>query len=403
MSEQLTRIHEKRNRAWESAKSILDKADAEGRDLTAEESEAYQRTQDDMSALDSRAAQIIEAEKRDAEIAEYMREHELDPVGTRSAETPVMDEVRAFLRGERRDVAIAKDANFRDLLKSTDATGGATVPKTFYAQLVEHMVEVSGLLQGGPTMIETSSGESIDIPVTTAFSTASMVAESAAIPESDPAFAKRTLGAYKFAVLTQVSRELIDDSAFDLQGFLARQGGRGCGNALGAQLITGTGSNAPAGIATQATMGVTGGTGVTGGFTADNLIDLFYSVISPYRASASAAWLMRDMTLASVRKLKDTTGQYLWQPALTAGAPDLLLGKPVHTDPNVAPVGTGAKSVLFGDISAYFVRLAGGVRFERSDDFAFANDLVTFKTVVRGDGLLADQAGAVKCFVGGAS
>ena len=167
--------------------------------------------------------------------------------------------------------------------------------------------------------------------------------------------------------------------------------------------MTGTGSSQPAGIVTNATLGVTGGTTVSGAFTADNLIDLYHSVIAPYRRSPSCAWLMRDATLASLRKLKDTTNQYLWQPGLTLGAPDTLLGKPVYTDPNVAAVALSAKSVLFGDISRYFVRLAGGVRFERSDDYAFGNDLVSFRCLVRGDGLLVDQTGAVKYFQGGAS
>jgi len=72
---------------------------------------------------------------------------------------------------------------------------------------------------------------------------------------------------------------------------------------------------------------------------------------------------MRDATLANARKLKDTTGQYLWQPSLVVGAPDMFLGKPIVTDPNVAAVALSAKSVLFGDFSQFFVRLAGGVDF----------------------------------------
>ena len=82
------------------------------------------------------------------------------------------------------------------------------------------------------------------------------------------------------------------------------------------------------------------------------------------------------------------------------GQPDMLLGKPVATDPNVAAAGNSAKSVLFGDFSAFWVRLAGGVRFERSDDFAFSSDLVTFKVVARADGMTVDQTGAIKAFVG---
>ena len=79
------------------------------------------------------------------------------------------------------------------------------------------------------------------------------------------------------------------------------------------------------------------------------------------------------------------------------------LGKPVVIEPNIAATALSAKSVLFGDMSAYFVRLAGGVRFERSDEFAFQNDLVTFRAILRGDGILGDQTGAVKHFVGNAA
>ena len=116
---------------------------------------------------------------------------------------------------------------------------------------------------------------------------------------------------------------------------------------------------------------------------------------------------MRDTTAGTIRKIKDSSGgagvgNYLWQPGL-AGAPDTILGKPVVIEPNIAATAISAKSVVFGDLSAYFVRIAGGVRFERSDDFAFQNDLVTFRAILRGDGILADQSGAVKHYAGGAS
>jgi HK97 family phage major capsid protein len=130
---------------------------------------------------------------------------------------------------------------------------------------------------------------------------------------------------------------------------------------------------------------------------------LHYSVIAPYRASSACYWLMRDATVANARKLKDSTGQYLWQPSLQMGAPDMFLGKPVLTDPNVAAVALSAKSVLFGDFSQYFVRLAGGVRFERSDDYAFNTDLVTFRALLRADGSLVDLTGALKFFAGNAA
>jgi HK97 family phage major capsid protein len=278
------------------------------------------------------------------------------------------------------------------------------VPTSFFGQVWEHMIESSAILQAGATVINTASGENLEIPVTTAHSSGALISEAGTLTESDPAFAKRTLGAYKYGLSIQVSSELVADTGFDLLGYLARQAGRAVGNALGADLVTGNASSKPSGIVQTATTGVTGATtGASGTFTADELIDLYYSVIAPYRASTSCAWMMKDATLARVRKLKDSQNQYLWQPGLQVGAPDLLLGKTVYTDPNVAAVATSAKSVIFGDISAYHVRIAGGVRFERSDDFAFQSDLVTFRAIVRGDGILADQTGAVKVYVGASS
>ena len=168
----------------------------------------------------------------------------------------------------------------------------------------------------------------------------------------------------------------------------------------GTDLVVGNAVSKPSGVVQTATTGVTGTNGVVGAFTADNLIDLYYSVLSSYRQNAT--WMMRDATIAAVRKLKDTTNQYIWTPGL-AGSPDTIMGRPVVSDPNVAAVALSAKSVIFGDFGAYFVRIAGGIRFERSSDFAFNTDQITFKAVLRGDGILADQTGAIKVFVGNAA
>jgi HK97 family phage major capsid protein len=125
-------------------------------------------------------------------------------------------------------------------------------------------------------------------------------------------------------------------------------------------------------------------------------------VIAPYRNNPSAGWLMRDSSLAAVRLLKDGAGSYIFA-AGTAGQPDTILGKPVFTDPNVAATAVSAKSVIFGDVSAYWVRYAGPVRFERSDDYAFGTDQVSFRCILRADAVLVDQTGAIKYFAGAAS
>ena len=265
------------------------------------------------------------------------------------------------------------------------------------------MIEMSGVLNAGPTVLQTTSGEQIQVPKTTAHSTAALTAEAAAIAASDPAFGQITLNAYKYATLIQVSNELVTDTSVDLMGYLAMQAGRALGNAFGTHAITGTGTAQPTGVVTAATLGVTGGAGVVGAFTGDNLIDLFFSVIAPYRNSPSCGWLLKDSSLATARKIKDTTGQYLWQPGLIGSTPDTLLGKPVNTDPFVAATALSAKSVVFGDFSQYFVRMAQGLRFERSDEFAFSSDLVTFRAILRADGNLVDTTGCLKFFQGNAA
>lgn len=420
MDELIKRLQEERLNLWEQQKAALDAASAANRThLDGADEQEYNARNARIDEIDARVKELVEAQKRSKDAEDAFSALLATPrTGPATGEKDMTAQLRSFFRGEAgrsfevRPTAgdrmpFRRDASeSRDLVKGTPTAGGNLVPISFYGQLIDHLIEVSGLMMAAPTVLNTDSGEALQIPKTTAHSTAAIVAEAAAIPESDPVFGQVTLDAFKYGFLMQTSRELVEDTGVDLLGYLAMQAGRALGNGFGAHAITGTGTGQPNGVAGAATVGVTGttvagGAVVIGGFRADDLIDLHYSVISPYRASRSCAWLMRDASLASARKLKDTQGQYLWQPSLVAGAPDTLLGKPVHTDPFVAAVGSAARSVLFGDFSQYFVRLVNGMRFERSDDFAFANDLITWRALLRADGDLIDVTGAVRAFVGG--
>lgn len=386
---------ELRNRAWEEAKSILDKAGAENRDLTAEEEQTYARINDDLAKRAEIITSLQADEAREARLVEATRGEQ---VRTESSTLHIPNDaetIRALANGQLRSFTFEQ----RDVVKTST---GAPVPTSFYDQIVEHMV-VAGPMLETSTMLRTAGGEALQIPRTNAYSTASLTAEGSAISESDPTFqAFVTLNAYKYAFLVQVSREMLDDSGVDILGFLAREAGTSIGVAVNTALTTGTDTTAPNGIATAAGSGITGGTGVAGAFTADNLIDLSYSVNSAYRRMPGTGWQMTGPTIAAVRKLKDSYGQYLFQPSLQAGQPDQLLGYAIYENPDLAAVGTAAKSVLFGHLPSYYVRMAGGIRFDRSDDYAFANDLVTFRATVRIDGDLP-QNSAIKYFIGGAS
>lgn len=388
---------EERAKVWEQAKAHLDTVEAEGRSLTGEAEESWKSYNDDLAALDVRIKELDDLEKRNAQ-ADETRERYAKATEGKPEKAAVLtdnDILRQMVAGERRSF------EFRDLTKLSAGAGANTVPTSFYGQLVEHMIENSAIRQSNVTVLTTDGGEALQVAKTTTHPTAAIITEGASITESDAVFGQVTLDAFKYAFSTQVSSELEQDTGVDLSGYLARIGGEALGNGSGTHFVTGTGSSQPNGVVTASTLGVTGGTGVTGAFTADNLIDLFYSVIGPYRRRGT--WMMSDSGIKAARKLKGSDNNYLWQPGMQASEPDLLLGRPVLNDKNVVAPALSAKSVLFGDLSTYFIRDVRGIRVERSVDFAFQNDLVTWRFIFRTDGDLIDTTGAVKHFLGGAT
>lgn len=430
MNDIVKRLLERRNTVLKEARDLAEASASENRQMTPEENGRWDGLNTELNALDTRMQAMAEQEKRSRDTSSLFESIQAQPSnGAAGSESPEASQLRSWMmgggKGNARDgsngyeyqphgrpKAFSNDAELRVLSKLTAGAGANLVPVSFYDRLMAHLVEVSGILQAGPTILNTDSGEQIQVPKTTTHPVAALVAEAGTLAASDPVFAQAALGAYKYGVIIQLSRELIADTGVDVEGYLAMSAGRALGNALGAHLATGTGTAQPTGIVTSATLGATGPTGATGGLGAtsatlnqgaDLLFDLYYSVIAPYRASKSCAWLTRDANMAAIRKIKSTTGEYIFQPSMVAGAPDTLNGKPIYIDPFIAAFALNAKSIIFGDISQFFVRIAGGVRFERSDEFAFSTDLVSFRALLRADSLLIDQTGAVKYFAGGAS
>lgn len=402
-NDHVARLTDQRNRAWEQAKTLLDGADAESRDLTAEEAEQFDRINADIDALDARRAAIVDTMRRDQAIGESRAALGLPAdLGTREVAQPAetdADIIRAIARGERRSHSFEQ----RDLATSST---GAPVPTSFYNQLVQHLIVQGPMLDPSVvTMLTTQSGENLQIPRTSGYTAPAATAEGSAIGESDAAFsAFVTLGAFKYAATFQLTRELVEDSGVDLLSFVADQAGRGMGTAVNAALTTGTGTVQPKGVVSAAASAVTGGTGVAGVPTVDNLVDLVYAVPSPYRRTVGrVGFQMRASTVAAIRKLKDVDGQYLWQPSTQAGQPDTLLGFPIWENPDVAATATGAKSVIFGDFSRYIVRQVRGIDFARDDSVGFVNDLITFRITWRGDGNLPDTGNSIVYYKGGAS
>jgi HK97 family phage major capsid protein len=381
--------HEARQRAWEEAKSLLDAAASEKRDLSAEENEKYNRINAD---LDQRA-KVIETIKADTErefrALEAMRglENQARPTGEVKKDNSDVDAIRSLARGDIRSFEFEK----RDV--STTSTG-SPVPTSFYNQVID-LARLVGPMLETSTILNTQGGENLQIPSLSAYSTGTVTAEAGVIGESDPVFNSFvTLSAYKYSFLTQVSRELIEDAGVDILGFLAQQTGNAMGYAINNALTVGTGTTQPNGIVSRAGSAVTG---TSLNPTADNIIDLVYNLDGAARRLPGVGFQMNGASIANVRKLKDNAGQYLFSPSLSAEARDLLLGHPIYENPAMATAASAVKPVIFGHLPSYYVRQVGGLRLDRSDDFAFSNDLVTFRATFRVDGNLI-QTSHVKYF-----
>jgi HK97 family phage major capsid protein len=384
--------------AWEAAKKILDVATAEKRDLSAEETQTYERISKELDERTATIEKLRADEARELRLDAATREiaDQVRPVADAPrAERNDNDVIRSMAKGEIRSHMFEK----RDVVKTS---AGAPVPTSFYDQVIMLARTVGPMLQTS-TVLNTASGENLQIPSLAQYSTAAIVGEGTAIAESDPVFNSFiTLGAYKFSFLVQLSRELVEDSGVDILRFLADQTGNELGVRVNASLTTGSGTNQPKGIVVASAVGVTGGTAVSGAFTADNLIDLVYSVDTAGRRLAGSGFQMNAKSIGAMRKLKDTAGNFVFQPALSADANDLLLGYPVFENPAMADTATSAKSVIFGHLPSYFVRSVGGIKLDRSDDFAFSTDLITFRATMRVDGNLP-QTSHVKHFIGNAA
>jgi HK97 family phage major capsid protein len=370
----------------EQIREVTDFAESEKRGLLAEDVAKIEKIEADIRS----AEEAIGVAKRNEErmTAAANAAQSFVPKSESRSDSDVL---RQIANGELRSFDFEK----RTLTPSDD-----TVPKSFYdevfavARLVGPMLDVSQVLN-------TASGENLTIPTLTAYSTATIKGAASAIDPSDPVFSSITLGAYKYSFLVPVANELLTDAGFDISALIAEQAGNAIGYAVNDGLTNGTGTVQPTGIKNAAGSGVTGGTGVTGGFTADNLIDLAYSLDGAARRLPGVGFMANSASVGAIRKLKDTAGNYLYQVGI--GQPDTFAGFSIVENPALPSAGTGVVgSVLFGHLPSYKVRMAGGLQVAQSADYAFNQDVTTFRVTMRVDGNLT-HAGHVKYFKGGAS
>lgn len=394
-------LREKRAKAWEAAKAFLDSHRKENGVLSAEDDAAYTKMEQEITDLGKEIARLERQEALDAELNRPVNKPLTGkPGGNAGADGAedktgrASDEYRKnFWNAMRSKVPMPNVTNALQI--GTDSEGGYLVPDEFENTLVEALEE-ENIFRQMAKIIQTASGDR-KIPVVASKSTAAWMDEEGAYPESDDSFGQVSIGAYKLGTMIKVSEELLNDSVFDLESYITREFARRIGSKEEEAFFTGNGTGKPLGI-----LAASGGaeTGVTAAsataVTADELMDLYYSLKSPYRKNA--VWALNDSTVKAIRKLKDGNGQYLWQPGLTAGAPDMILGRPIKTSAYMPAIAAGAKTIAFGDFSYYWIADRQGRSFKRLNELFAATGQVGFLASQRVDGKLV-LAEAVKVLV----
>ena len=394
-------LREKRAKAWEAAKAFLDSHRKENGVLSAEDDAAYTKMEQEITDLGKEIARLERQEALDAELNRPVNRPLTGKPGGRADADDGEDKTgrasddyrKNFWNAMRSKAPMPAVTNA--LQVGTDSEGGYLVPDEYERTLVEALEE-ENIFRQMAKVIKTSSGDR-KIPVVASKGTASWIDEEGAYPESDDSFGQVSIGAYKLGTMIKVSEELLNDSVFDLQSYISREFARRIGAKEEEAFFTGDGKGKPLGV-----LAATGGaeTGVTAAsstaVTADELMDLYYSLKSPYRKKS--VWVLNDSTIKAIRKLKDNNGQYLWQPSLAAGTPDMILGRPIKTSAYMPAMAAGAKTIAFGDFSYYWIADRQGRSFKRLNELFAATGQVGFLASQRVDGKMI-LAEAVKVLV----
>ena len=369
---------EKRAKVWETAKNFVETHEKEGV-LSEEDTMTYNKMEKEIEDLTMSIERQQRALDRDHELSKPMN----SPI-TGKPYVPEMDDKKMTgvkSKEYKNAMLSAMRSNFRNvsniLQEGVDGDGGYLVPEEYDKRLIE-VLEGENIMRGLATTITTSGQHKINIAATKP--AAAWIEEGGALTFGDATFDQIYLDAYKLHVAIKVTEELLYDNAFGLENYIITQFGKALANAEEDAFLNGDGTGKPLGIFAE-----TGGGQVVSTLTAaiksDDLIDLVYGLKRPYRKNAS--FIMNDATLASLRKLKDNNGAYIWQPSYREGEPDRVLGYAVHTS-SFAP----ENAIAFGDYSYYNIGDRGSRSFAELRELFAGNGMIGYVAKERVDGKL---------------
>ena len=379
-------LREKRAKAWEATKAFLDSHRNDKGMLSAEDDATYSRMEQEITDLGKEIARLERQEALDAELNRPVNKPLTGkPMnGKETAKTGrATDEYRQnFWNMMRSKTPMPTVMNALQI--GTDSEGGYLVPDEYERTLVEALEEENIFRKLGHT-ITTSGERKINIAATKP--AAAWIDEGEELIWGDAKFAQINLDAHKLHVAVKVTEELLYDNAFQLEKYILRQFAKALANAEEDAFLNGTGVGQPLGLLAEeggAQIGVTAASATE--ITADELIDLVYSLKRPYRKNAK--FICNDQTLAAIRKLTDKNGRYLWQDSVQAGEPGRLLGYEVHTSPYFPVITAGMPAIAFGDYNYYNIGDRGTRSFAELKELFAGNGMVGFVAKERVDGKL---------------
>ena len=270
------------------------------------------------------------------------------------------------------------------LREGSDSEGGYLVPDEFEHRVVQAMTEKNVMRRLG-TVIQTE--HTLRIPVAKGFTPADWVPEEGIIPVTEGEFDEVKIEAHKVATSIRVSDELLEDSGFDLEGFLVNQFADRIARAEEAAFLYGDGKAKPLGLIHQLDRKVT--TEAAGKISTDDLLELIHAIPPRYRKGA--VLLMNDNTLRQLCKLQDGNGQYIWYENLKKNHPLAILGHRVITSPSMPSTESGKVPILFGNFKHFVIGDRKNRRVKRLNEVHAQQGQVAFIMSQRVDAKLLDK------------
>jgi HK97 family phage major capsid protein len=397
-------MRERRNGLAVEARKLLD--ESKDKAWTAENQTKYDGLTGEIVEIDQR----IEREQKLLDLAaeEHVqnRDRDRDPKAKRDTEDMLSD-IKIFdcwmRRGEKGLSAEQATKLYNTMSTTTGSEGGYTVPSLIASELINSLKDFGGM-RAVAQLLTTAQGNPLSYPTSDGTAeVGELLAENTAAAALDPSFGTVGLNVFKYSSkVIAVPIELLQDSSVDIEAFVRARIIERIGRITNQHFTTGTGTAQPRGIVTGASSGKVGTTGQTLTVIYDDLVDLLESVNEAYQLGGECKFMFAQTVRGLLRKLKDTAGRPIWTPGyeagITAGAPDLLLGKSVVINNDMPVPAANAKSIIYGDMKKYIIRDAMAVNLMRFDDSAYASKgQVGFLAFIRSGGNLVDTA-AVKYY-----